>query len=178
MSQSSPITVASVAQHILVIRGQKVMLDSNLAKLYGVTPKRLNEQVKRNRKRFPERFMFQLNTEEYGFLRSQFATLKTGRGSHRKYTPFVFTEHGALMLASVLNSPRAIQASILVIDAFVRMRELLASDKELAARVVAMERTLIGHNTELREINDILRYLTTQPETPKEPIGFTNRMEG
>jgi phage regulator Rha-like protein len=165
----SSLTIASVAQHILVIRGQKVMLDRDLAKLYGVTTARLNEQVKRNTKRFPERFMFPLTQEEFRLLKSHFAT--SSWGGTRK-TPSVFTEHGALMLASVLNSPRAVETSILVIDAFVRMRELLASDKELAARVIAIEHTLTDHSKELQEINDVLRYLTTEPEAPKGEIGY------
>ena len=106
-SVSNPVPEA-VARRILNIRGQKVMLDSDLAELYGVATKRLNEQVRRNSERFPEDFMFQLNAEESGALRSQIATLNAGRGQHRKYLPYAFTEHGEIMAATVLNSPRAV----------------------------------------------------------------------
>jgi hypothetical protein len=138
---------------VYLVRGQKVMLDSDLANLYEVTPKRLNEQVKRNRKRFPEDFMFQLTKEEYDLLRSQIASLKQvdrnqrsqnatkedGRGKHRKYLPYVFTEHGAVMLASVLNSSRAIDASVKVVRVFVRIREILSTHKELARKIQDLE---------------------------------------
>jgi phage regulator Rha-like protein len=127
---------------IYVIRGQKVMLDSDLARLYGVPTKRLNEAVRRSRARFPARFMFQLTAEEAERSRSQSATLKLGRGQNIKYLPHVFTEHGVVMLSSVLRSERAIQMSILVVDAFVRMRELMATNKDIAARVEKLER---GH---------------------------------
>jgi hypothetical protein len=109
-----------IDRRILLARGQKVLLDSDLASLYGVTTKRLNEQVKRNIERFPEDFMFQLTADEHDVLRSQIATLKTGRGQHRKYRPFVFTEHGAIMAASVLNSSQAIEMSVYVVRPFVR----------------------------------------------------------
>ncbi len=108
----------SLDSNIHFIRGMRVMLDSDLANLYDVELKRMNEQVKRNLERFPEDFMFQLTPQELSSLRSQYATLKTGRGEHRKYLPFAFTEHGAIMLASVLNSPRAVEASIYVVRAF------------------------------------------------------------
>ena len=138
---------------VYIVRGQKVMLDSDLALIYGVDTKRLNEQVKRNIVRFPVDFMFQLTEEEYEILRSQIATLKEkgtilrsrkatikdGRGSHRKYLPYVFTEHGAVMLASVLNSPQAIAASIKVVKVFVRLREILSTHKELAKKIEELE---------------------------------------
>jgi phage regulator Rha-like protein len=127
---------------IHVIRGQKVMLDSDLAELYEVPTKRLNEAVKRNPGRFPTRFMFQLSQDETGSLRSQFATSSQSRGG-RRYLPHVFTEHGVVMLSAVLNSARAVEMSILVVDAFVRMRELIASNKDIAARVERLER---GHD--------------------------------
>ena len=120
-----------IATAILILRGQRVLQDSELAALYGVSTKRFNEQVRRNRKRFPADFMFQLTAEETSSLRSQFATLKTGRGRHRKYLPYVFTEHGAIMAATILNSPRAIEMSVYVVRAFVQLREMLASNKEL-----------------------------------------------
>ena len=127
---------------IRLIRGQKVMLDSDLAQLYLVPTKRLNEAVRRNPERFPGRFMFQLTSKEAEALRSQNATSNTGRGG-RRYLPYAFTEHGVVMLSSVLNSERAIQMSILVVDAFVRMRELIATNKDIAARVEKLER---GHD--------------------------------
>lgn len=127
---------------IRVIRGQKVMLDGDLAALYGVTTKRLNEAVKRNPTRFPANFMFRLTPEESASLRSQNATSKEGRGG-RRYSPYAFTEHGVVMLSSVLNSPRAVEMSILVVNAFVRLREMIASNKDLATRIEKLER---GHN--------------------------------
>jgi hypothetical protein len=105
------------------VRGHKVLLDADLAALYGVTTKRFNEQVRRNATRFPEDFMFRLSAEEWDSLRSQLATLKTGRGQHRKYLPLAFTEHGAIMAATILNSPRATEVSVYVVRAFVRLRE-------------------------------------------------------
>ncbi len=123
---------------IRVIRGQKVMLDSDLAVLYEVPTKRLNEAVKRNLERFPGNFMFQLSTDEDALLRSQIATSNKDRGG-RRYRPYAFTEHGVVMLSAVLNSPRAIEMSILVVNAFVRLRELVASNKDIAARVEKLE---------------------------------------
>jgi hypothetical protein len=123
---------------IRVIRGQKVMLDEDLAELYQVQTKRLNEAIRRNPERFPINFMFQLTSEESISLKSQFATSKPGRGG-RRTLPYAFTEHGVVMLSSVLNSPRAIEMSILVVKAFVRMRELIASNKDLANRVEKLE---------------------------------------
>ena len=133
-----------IARTILILRGQRVLQDSELAALYGVSTKRFNEQVRRNRKRFPADFMFQLTAEETSSLRSQFATLKTGRGRHRKYLPYVFTEHGAIMAATILNSPRAIEMSVYVVRAFVQLREMLASNKELARRFAQLETRLEG----------------------------------
>ena len=117
-----------ISRQILVLRGQRVLLDVDLAALYGVASKRLNEQVKRNRARFPVDFVFQLTMNELRFLRSQFATLNRGRGRHRKYAPMAFTEHGAIMAATVLNSPRAVEMSVYVVRAFVKLREVLASN--------------------------------------------------
>src|SRR5919197_752094 len=132
MSKTS--LAVSVESRILVLRQQKVILDSDLAELYGVPVKRLNEQVKRNQERFPPDFMFRLNPEESESLRSQNATSKTGRGG-RRYAPYAFTEHGAIMAATVLNSERAVEMSVYVVRAFVQLRELIASNKELAQRL-------------------------------------------
>ena len=117
MTENAIVPVERVERAILVIRGHKVILDADLADFYGVTVKRLNEQVKRNIERFPPDFMFQLTGEEHASLRSQIATLKAGRGQHRKFLPYTFTEHGAIMAASVLNAPKAIEMSILVVRA-------------------------------------------------------------
>jgi phage regulator Rha-like protein len=159
-----------IERRIYFIRTHKVMLDSDLAELYGVTTKRLNEQVKRNIDRFPTDFMFRLNQEESDRLRSQFATSKHGRGG-RRYQPYVFTEHGALMLASVLNSEKAIQASIQIVRAFVRLRELLATHQELARKLAEMEKK---YNAEFKAIFEVIQQLTEPPEEPeRKPIGFT-----
>ena len=139
--QRKAIPIESIEQRIFVIRGHKIILDADLAQLYGVTTKRLNEQVKRNRDRFPEDFMFQLSLEEGKSilaLRSQFATLK--HWQHLKYAPYAFTEHGTVMVANVLNSPVAVYASILVVRAFVRLRAMTATHKDLVQRREQMEK--------------------------------------
>ena len=163
-TQHGLIPLEIIERRIYFIRTHKVMLDSDLAELYGVTTKRLNEQVKRNIDRFPTDFMFRLNQEESDRLRSQFATSK-------HYQPYVFTEHGALMLASVLNSEKAIQASIQIVRAFVRLRELLATHEELARKLAEMEKK---YNAEFKAIFEVIQQLTEPPEEPeRKPIGFT-----
>ncbi len=143
MTRKSEASVATnVADQIRIVRGQRVLLDSDLAALYGVTTKRFNEQVKRNRDRFPPDFLLQLTEAEAESLRSQIATLKTGRGQHRKYTPLAFTEHGAIMAATILNSPRAVEMSVYVVRAFVRLREVLASHAELARKLETLEKSV------------------------------------
>ena len=175
---SEPATVAvdAIAGRIVTLRGQRVILDADLATLYGVETKRLNEQVRRNSARFPGDFMFALEQDEWEALRSQFATLKTGRGQHRKYLPYVFTEHGAIMAATVLNSPRAVEVSIFVVRAFVQLRELLAGHKELAKRLdeleARIERKLMTHDQAIAGILDAIRQLMAPPPTKKRPIGF------
>lgn len=134
------LSIKQIEESILVIRDQKVLVDSELAKIYGVTTKRLNEQVKRNRERFPQDFMFQLNDIEASFLRSQFATSKAQGG--RRYLPYVFTEHGALMLANVLNSETAINASIKVIRAFIHLRKMVISQAELSRKLDTLEKNM------------------------------------
>jgi hypothetical protein len=134
------VPIERVETRILYIRGHRVMADTDLAEVYGVPTKALNQAIKRNRGRFPEDFMFQLSREVADSLRSQTVTLKTIRGQHRKYLPHVFTEHGAIMAASVLNSPRAIEASVYVVRAFVRMREAMSSDRVSSAVRVPMDR--------------------------------------
>jgi hypothetical protein len=163
---------------IHVIRGQKAMLDTDLAGLYGVPTKRLNEAVKRNISRFPEEFMFQLSRTEAESLRSQTATSNERRGG-RRYSPYVFTEYGVVMLSSVLNSPRAIQANLMIVRAFIRMRELIASHKDLSIRIEKLER---GHDRTASVIEvlveDIDRLagevkdMKALPPVTKRKIGF------
>ena len=136
----SIVPIERIASRIYLIRGLKVMLDSDLAELYGVTTGRLNEQVSRNQDRFPEDFMFRLTQEEYDSLRSQIAILESGRGRHSKYLPRVFTEQGVAMLSSVLRSEQAVQVNIGIMRAFVRLREVLAGNEELARRVDLVDR--------------------------------------
>jgi hypothetical protein len=155
---------------ILEIRGQRVLLDSDLVQLYGVTIKRLNEQAKRNRNRFPADFMFQLTSDEYNSLRSHFATLK--RGQHRKYLPYAFTEHGAIMAAAVLNSFQAIAMSIFIVRAFVRLREILYSQKELAKRIAELENKVGDHDASINAIIFAIKQLMTAPQKPPKRIGF------
>jgi len=159
-----------LTRRIHVVRGAKVMLDSDLATLYGVSPKRLNEQVKRNRRRFPRDFMFQVNAGEARALRSQNATLNVGRGRHRKYAPYVFTEHGAVMLASILNSGVAVRASIHVVRAFVNLRIALGAHRELAQRLDALQ-TKYDH--QFRVVFEVIRQLTDPaPPSQRRRIGF------
>jgi phage regulator Rha-like protein len=144
------------------------MLDSDLAHLYEVPVKRINEQVRRNPKRFPPDFMFQLTSEEFDSLRSQIATLKHGRGQHRKYLPYAFTEQGVAMLSSVLNSERAIEVNVEIMRAFVRLREMIASHKDLARRLNDLERK---YDTKFKIVFDAIRELMA-PTKPKHRIGF------
>jgi len=170
------ITIEGLAQRILLIRGQKVMLDADLAELYGVPTKRFNEQVKRNIGRFPLDFMFQLTGEEHEALRSQFATSNSGRGG-RRYAPYAFTEHGAIMAATILNSPKAIEMSVFIVRAFVQLREMLSSHKELAAKLEALEQKVGSHDQAIAGLIDAIRQLMAPPEQKKRPIGFTAKAE-
>jgi hypothetical protein len=144
------------------------MLDADLAVLYGVSTKRLNEQVRRNRSRFPDDFMFQLTAEEVRSLRSQFATSKQGRGG-RRYAPLVFTEQGIAMLSTVLNSERAIQVNIEIMRAFVRLRRMLASNEDLSRKLAALEKK---YDSQFRVVFEAIRELMTPPEAKKRKIGF------
>jgi len=168
-SATQLIPLEAIEHRIHVVRGLKVMLDKDLAELYQVPTKRLNEQVKRNVDRFPLDFMFQLNEEEASILRSQNATSKPGSGG-RRYLPYVFTEHGALMLASVLTSTIAVDVSIQIVRAFVRLRELITSHKELARKLAALEHE---YDERFKVIFDVLNELTGPSEEPDlPPIGF------
>jgi hypothetical protein len=169
---------------IRTIRGQRVILDADLAKVYGVTTARLNQQVKRNADRFPEDFAFQLTVDEFAGLMLQIATSKEGRGGRRKL-PFAFTEYGAIMAANVLNSPRAVQMSVFVVRAFVKMREVLAQNRHLAEKLAELERRLTGrldvHEQAivhiLDEIKKLMEPLPPQPEPKRREIGFHVRDE-
>ena len=172
-----------IENRIFLIRGHKVMLDKDLATLYGVPTKRLNEQVRRNMRRFPHDFMFQLTRAEVESLRSQFATLnepidKKGvmdskRGKHQKYPPYVFTEQGVAMLSSILNSERAVQVNIIIMRTFVKLREILLTHKELAQKLTELENKIEKHDGEIQAIFEAIRQLMAPPpEKPKPRIGF------
>jgi hypothetical protein len=171
--ENSIIPIEVVTQRIFFIRGQKVIIDSDLADFYGVSIIRLNEQVKRNRSRFPADFMFQINKSELESLRSQIAISKIeGRGG-RRYLPYAFTEHGVAMLSSVLRSPHAVQMNILIVRAFIRIREILASNKDLAGKIEELQREQKLQNKHINSIYSILEKLITEPVKPNNPIGFT-----
>jgi hypothetical protein len=174
-----------IERAILLIRGHKVILDRDLADLYGVSTKRLNEQVRRNLRRFPEDFMFQLTAEEAAALRSQFATLKQDTSGMRsqfataskrniRYQPYAFTEQGVAMLSSVLHSDRAIEVNIAIMRAFVRLRELLATHKDLARKLEALEKKLGEHDEKFQIVFEAIRQLMAPPSDPetKRRIGF------
>jgi hypothetical protein len=168
-TQPAPTRIESL---IYTIRGLRVMLDSDLAKIYGVSTMRLNEQFKRNNTRFPSDFTFQLTQREFADLISQIAISKKGRGGRRKL-PWVFTEHGALMLASVLNSPIAVEASVRVVRAFVLMREQLTANKELAQKLGELESRVSGHDEAIQNLFEAIRQLV-EPPLPenRKQIGF------
>lgn len=175
MAKKSPTIVTTAEQierSIHVIRGQRVMLDSDLAELYGVLTKRLNEQVARNPERFPGDFAFQLTELEVANLKSQIATSSLGHGGRRKL-PWVFTEHGVAMLSSVLRSPTAARVNIEIIRAFVRLRRLLATPGELVSQLTKLAETVQLHDDQIKVITDVLRkMMEPPPEKPKGRIGF------
>jgi len=190
--QKAIIPIGQIEQRILLIRGQRIMLDADLASLYGTTTKRLNEQVKRNLRRFPEDFMFQLTTKEWADLTSQIAMsnaqsnrsqIATGSQRHRdpRFTPYAFTEHGALMAANILRSERAIQMSVFVVRAFIRMRQMIIQQQGLARKLAELEKKLTErldvHETAITEVlRQIMRLLSpppeSEPEPPKKRVGF------
>jgi hypothetical protein len=191
--QTAIVPVENIATFIRLVRGQRVILDMDLASLYGVPTKRLNEQFRRNRERFPEDFAFQLTTEDASALTSQFAisnakaNLKsqnaasnptvnrsqfaTGSQKHRdpRYLPYAFTEHGALMAANILNSPRAVAMSIYVIRAFVQFRQVLASHADFARKLASLEKK---YDAQFKAVFDAIRELMAPPAKPKREIGF------
>jgi hypothetical protein len=172
----SKVPVEGITRSILTLRGQRVILDSDLAAIYGVSTGRFNEAVKRNIERFPDDFMLRLSAAEYAALISQNATSKPGRGGRRKL-PWAFTEHGAIQAANVLNSPRAVAMGIYVVRAFVHLRELLASNKDLARRLDQLEarldKKLATHDEAIAAILSAIRQLMNPPLPKRRGIGFT-----
>ena len=173
MAEGAIIPVGRIEERILLIRGERVMLDADLAALYGVSTKRLNEQVRRNPERFPEDFMFQLRDEELACLRSQFATSKPGRGG-RRYAPYAFTEHGAIMAAGVLSTEQAVRVSVYVVRAFVKLRQFISEHKELAHKLAELERRPENHDEQIVALVEAIRELMVPPppKQGRKRIGF------
>lgn len=167
LKDNAIIPIEIIHNKIYIFRGEKVMLDSDLASLYCVPTKRLNEQVKRNNSRFPEDFMFQLTENEYRSLRSQNATLKPGQ--HRKYYPFVFTEQGVAMLSSILKTEKAINVNIQIMRVFTKMRELMLTNQELRLKVEQME---CKYDEQFQEVFEVIRNMLIEADEPVKPIGF------
>jgi phage regulator Rha-like protein len=161
----------AVESRILFLRHQRVILDADIAELYGVPVKVLNQQIKRNQKRFPSDFVFRLNAKEQAVLRSQFVTSKAGRGG-RRYAPYAFTEHGAIMAATVLNSERAVEMSVFVVRAFVRLREMLATNRLLAGKIDELENRLDTHDSTIQDLLEAIKELMTPQDPPRKRIGF------
>lgn len=166
-----------IAGRIIVLRGLRVLLDAELARLYGVPTRTLNQAVRRNRRRFPADFLVEVTTEEWASLRSQSVILEKGRGHYSKFPPLAFTEHGAIMAATVLNSPRAVEMSVYVVRAFVKLRQALASNTELARKLAALEKSVVTLDVRTRrqfeEVYSAIRALMKSPVKESRPIGFT-----
>jgi len=171
MTSKTPLVMKPIENQIFVVRNQKVLLDADLAALYGVEVRTLNQAVKRNAKRFPRDFVFHLTAKEHEALRSQTVISKNGRGG-RRYAPFAFTEDRAIMAATVLNSQRAVEMSIFVVRAFLRLREALATHKALAAKLGELEQRLETTDHRIIEIIDAIHVLAMPPEKPARRIGF------
>ncbi|MDD5154136.1 MAG: ORF6N domain-containing protein [Desulfovibrionales bacterium] len=165
--EKAPVSIEVVQRQIIVIRGEKVMLDRDLAELYGVETKQLKRAVRRNIDRFPPDFMFELTKEEYDALRRQFGALK--RGEHAKYLPIAFTEQGVAMLSSVLNSKRAIEVNILIMRAFVQLRQMISSHKDLLRKVEEIEKK---YDEQFQVVFEAIKQLMIPTEKPKRKIGF------
>ncbi|KIC01680.1 DNA-binding protein [Flavobacterium sp. JRM] len=170
MDDQSLLSEETISNKIYFIRNQKVMLDSDLASLYEVETKRLNEQVKRNLSRFPLDFMFQLTEFEYDSLRSQIATLKKGRGTHQKYLPSVFTEHGILMLSSILKSNKAIQTNIQIMRIFTKVRQMLLDTTEIKVDILQIQKKLENHDKNIELVFSYLDELTEKKEDESERV--------
>lgn len=167
------VSVERIERRIFLIRREKVMLSTDLADLYGVEPRALVQAVTRNRDRFPDDFMFQLSREEWSALKSQIVILNVGRGKHPKYLPYAFTEQGVAMLSSVLRSKRAVRVNIAIMRAFVRLRQVLATHKDLAQKLAALERKYGKHDLEIKAIfNAIRKLMEPAPPPPSRRIGF------
>ena len=164
-------TADQIERAIHIIRGQRVMLDSDLAVLYGVATHRLNERVSRNKERFPEDFAYQLTAQEFTSLISQIAISKKGRGGRRKL-PWVFTEQGVAMLSSVLNSPTAVNANIEIMRTFVRLRRLMATPGELVEQLTKLAETVQLHDGQIKVISQVLQQMLEKPATSQKKIGF------
>lgn len=171
-NELTPVSAELIESQIYIVRGQRVMLDADLAKLYGVPTKAFNQAVQRNAQRFPEDFSFRLTQQEFTNLRSQIVTSSLGHGG-RRYLPRVFTEHGVAMLSSVLNSRTAIRVNIEIMRAFVRLRRLLATPGELAAQIQKLAETVQLHDDQIKVITEVLRKLMEPPpQPPKGRFGF------
>jgi hypothetical protein len=172
---AKPVPFAAIESRIHLIRRSKVMLDADLAQLYGVETKNLNLAVMRNRERFPDDFMFRLNAQEFASLRLQIETSKSRGG--RRYLPYAFTQEGIAMLSSVLRSPRAVAVNVEIMRAFIRMRGMLVSVDELARKPDALERKALAHDKDLEDVFEALRKLMIPPEPPRREIGFNAQPE-
>jgi len=171
MPKRSGTPVPAVESRILFLRHQRVILDADIAELYGVPLRVLNQQIKRNRQRFPADFVFQLTSQEHKVLRSQFVISNKRRGG-RRYAPYAFTEHGAIMAATVLNSERAVQMSVFVVRAFVRLREMLATNRRLAGKIYELENRLDTHDSVIQDLVEALKELMTPKKPSRVRIGF------
>ncbi len=171
MAKTAIVATKKVDSKILALRGHRVILDADLAELYGVQVRHLNQQVKRNAKRFPPAFRFQLSQSELQILRSQNVISSEGHGGTR-YRPYAFTEHGAIMAATVLNSERAIEMSVFVVLAFVRMRRAIAANRQVLAKLAEVERRLETHDADIQGLMDAIRELINPPDPPRRRIGF------
>ena len=175
MSKLPIVSEEKVQNAIIILRGKRIIIDSDLAQFYGVKTKVFNQAIKRNIDRFPEDFMFQLTKNEWDFLRSQFVTSKAKRGGVR-YLPYAFTEHGAVQAANVLNSPVAVQAGILVVRVFVKTAELIAAHKDISDKIEKLEKKLTSglkkHDKEIRALFEAIHSLMNPPDPPRKKIGF------
>jgi len=174
MATKSALPAERIENRILLIRGQKVLIDADLAALYGVQTRALNQAVKRNAERFPGDFMFRLSVKEFQNWRSQAVISNPGARMGLRRAPFAFTEHGALMAATVLNSPRAVETSLYVVRAFVRLRHFLAAHKDLARRLAEHEKKLSSHDQAIAGLVNTIRSLMAPPQPKRRPIGFVN----
>ena len=177
MSKAALALAKRVDSRILFLRGQKIILDADLAALYGVEVKHLNQQIKRNQKRFPGDFLFRISVREFEILRSQIVTSSDGHGG-RRYLPHAFTEHGAIMAATVLNSERAIQMSIFVVRAFVRMRQALSTNRQIVVTLAELERRIENHDTDIQELVEAIRELMAPSPPNRRSIGFETPHRG